>query len=88
MLRPTNSPGKMPESDSTLSLTRILGIRAEAFAAVRHHTAMILNIATGIESVDVAVQTNADSRSIDEQQQLVDAARRLAALVNGCGGQL
>ena len=64
-----------------LSLESILRVRGEAFATIRLHSANVAMIATHVEALDVALQTNADSRSIDDQQHLVDAARRLAALL-------
>ncbi len=67
------------------SLESTVQLRAEAFAHIRHHNAMVLNIATGIESLDTAIQQSIAERSIDESQALVDAARRLAALLKGEG---
>ena len=78
MLRTTDSTGKTP--DNSLSLTAILNIRAEAFAHVRHHSAMVLSITNGIEQLDAARFANCE-RSVDEMQALVTAARRLAALL-------
>ncbi len=70
-------------NDNVLSLDRILSLRGEAFATIRRDSAHVAMIATHVEALDVALQTNADSRSIDEQQHLVDAARRLATLLEG-----
>ena len=68
---------------NTLSLESIVRLRAEAFAHIRHHTAMILSIATGIESLDTALQQSIAERSIDESQSLVTTSCRLASLLNG-----
>lgn len=62
------------------SLESTVRLRAEAFAHVRHHNSMILNIATGIEQLDAALMS-ATERSIDDQQQLINAARRLVSLL-------
>ena len=67
---------------NALSLESILRIRGESFAAVRHHNAMVLTLATAIEQLDAALLW-ATERNIDEQQHLVDAARRLAGLLDG-----
>ena len=63
-----------------LSLESILRLRAEAFAHVRHHNAMILSLATGIETLDAALMSSTE-RNVDEMQSLVSAAGRLASLL-------
>ena len=78
MLRTTDSTGKTP--DKCLSLTAMLAIRAEAFAHVRHHSAMVLSITNGIEQLDAALLTHCE-RSVDEMHALITAARRLTALL-------
>ena len=65
---------------NTLSLESIVRIRAESFAAVRHHNAMVLSITTALEQLDAAL-LSATERNIDEHQHLVDAAARLATLL-------
>ena len=71
------------DSDNTLSLTKILALRGEGFATIRRDSAEIALLANHLELLDVALQSNADCRSIDEQQHLVDAARLVAGLLDG-----
>ena len=68
------------------SLASIVRLRAEAFAHVRHHNAMILSLATGIETLDAALMSSTE-RNVDELQSLVSAAGRLAALLRSEGQQ-
>ena len=84
MLRATDSTGKMPDSDNVLSLDRILSLRGEAFARIRMHAAEVATIGNAVESLDTALQVMQADRSSDEMQALVTAARRLAALIDGC----
>lgn len=69
--------------DNTLSLTKILALRGEAHAEIRHHAAEIVSLSSAITDVDVALVLNLAERSIDEQQALVTAARRLSTLIDG-----
>lgn len=73
--------------DNSLSLDRILRLRAEGFAHVRHHNAMILSLATAIETLDAALMS-ATERNVDELQSLVSAAGKLAALIDGSAGEI
>ncbi len=66
------------------NLAKIIELRSEAFAHVRHHNAMILSIATGIEQLDAGLLA-ASQRNLDEWQSLVTATANLAALL-GSGG--
>ena len=66
------------------SLESTVRLRAEGFAHVRHHNAMVLSIATAIEQLDAALLSAAE-RNIDEQAALVTAARRLSTLLNSEG---
>ena len=68
---------------NTLSLESISRLRSEAHASVRHHAAEILSLTSAIGDVDAALRLTIAERSIDESQALVDAARRLAALLDG-----
>ena len=63
------------------SLESISRLRGEAHATIRHHAAEIVSLSTAITDVDTAIQLTIAERSIDEQQSLVDAARRLASLL-------
>ena len=67
--------------DSRFSLENIFQLRAEAFAAIRQHAAAIDSLAASLGDLDTAMQRSIDERSIDEQQELLTAARRLAALL-------
>ena len=75
--------GTTPTPDNALSLDRISRLRSEAHASVRHHAAEILSLTSAIGDVDAALRLTIDSRSIDESQALVDAARRLSTLIEG-----
>ena len=68
--------------DNGFSLESILRLRAEAFAHVRHHNAMILSLATAIETLDAALMS-ATERNVDEMQSLVSAAGMLSTLLDG-----
>ena len=65
------------------SLDSILRLRSEAHASIRHHAAEIVSLSSAISDVDAALMLTIAERSIDEQQHLVDAARRLASLLDG-----
>ena len=64
-----------------LSLESISSLRFEAHATIRHHAAEIVSISSAISDVDAALRLAIAERSIDESQHLVDAARRLASLL-------
>ena len=68
---------------NTLSLESISRLRSEAHATIRHHAAEIVSLSAGLSDVDAAIQLTIAERSVDESQALVDAARRLASLLNG-----
>lgn len=74
---------KTLDSDNSLSLTRILAMRGEGHAEIRHLSAEIISLSSAITDVDVALVLNLAERSIDEQQALIAAARRLASLIDG-----
>ena len=72
---------------TTLSLTKILAIRGEAFAAIKYHSATLVLIGDAIEQLDSALVANASGRGADQQRAVVTAARSLSALLNsGIGG--
>ena len=75
--------GTTPTPDNALSLDRISRLRSEAHAAIRHHAAEIISISSAITDIDAALMLSIAERSIDESQALVDAARRLSALLYG-----
>jgi len=70
-------------NSNTLSLESISSLRSEAHATIRHHAAEIVSLSSAITDVDAAIQLTIAERSVDESQALVDAARRLASLLNG-----
>ena len=69
----------------TFSLTDIAELRSRAFGAIRSMSASIAMTASHIEALDIAIQTHLSVRDISDAQGLVDAARRLAGLLNGEG---
>ena len=69
-------------NSNTLSLESISNLRSEAHAAIRIHAAEIVSLSAGISDVDAAIQLTIAERSVDESQALVDAARRLSALLS------
>ena len=81
MLRTTDSTGKRP--DNALSLDRISRLRSEAHATIRHHAAEIVSLSSAITDVDACLRLTIAERSIDESQALIDAERRLSALLYG-----
>ena len=70
-------------NSNTLSLESISRLRSEAHATIRHHAAEIVSLSSAITDVDASLRLTIAERSIDESQHLVDAARRLASLLNG-----
>lgn len=70
---------------TTLSIEKILAVRSEAFATIRHHSAKIQSLANGVESLDLALQSSIAVRGIDAQGELLAAARNLAGLLNDRG---
>ena len=70
-------------NDNTLSLESISRLKSEAHATIRHHAAEIVSLSSAVSDVDAALRLAIAERSIDEAQHLVDAARRLAGLIEG-----
>ena len=68
---------------SHLSLEETFKLRAAASAAIRSHTEAANLIGHASANFDVALQMSIDERNIDCQQNLVDAARLLAAVLEG-----
>ncbi len=79
--------GTTPTLDNSLSLARIIALRGEAHAEIRHHADEIVSLSSAISDVDAAIQLTIAERSVDESQALVDAARRLATLLDGSAVQ-
>ena len=78
----TNEPtGKTPQDN--LDLAKIMRLVGEGHATIRHHGAEIINLSSAITDIDAAMRLTIAERSIDEQQSLVVAARRLAVLLDG-----
>lgn len=77
---------KSQPASRNLEFGSITRLRAEAFAAVRHHTAMILSLTSAIEALDAAMLLATD-RNVDELQSLVTATCRLAGLLGGSAVQ-
>ena len=75
--------GTTLDQDNTLSLDRISQMRSAAHASIRHHAAEIALLASALENLDAAIRMAIVARSIDEDQCLVDSARRLAKLLDG-----
>ena len=82
MLRTTDSPGNVPESDNRLSLAQINRLRHQAHGSIHAAADRINLLASAVEEVDAAWQL-ATERNPDEMQALVNAACRLALLL-GC----
>lgn len=61
-----------PTLNNSFSLEAVTRLRAEGFAHVGHHNAMVLSLATGIEALDAALRLTIAERSVDESQALVD----------------
>ena len=60
------------------SLAEVFQLRGKALAAIRLHAAAVDAIAAALIELDVAAALSIDQRSIDEQQDLIVAARRLS----------
>ena len=69
------------------SLEAISKMKGEAHAEIRHHAAEIIALSDAVSDLDAALRLTIAERSIDESQGLVDAARRLSALLGGEGVQ-
>ena len=67
---------------NSFSLAAIADLRSEAFSAIRQHAAAIDALAAALGDLDFAMQLSIAQRSIDQQQSLLDAARRLASLLD------
>jgi len=66
-----------------LSLENVFQLRGKAFAEISEHAFAIDALAAGIAELDAALQTAIEERNIDDQQQLVTAARHLARFMDG-----
>ncbi len=70
-------------AQDNLDLAAIMRQQCEAHASIRHHAAGIIALSMAIGDVDAALRISIAERSIDEQQNLLSAARRLALLLSG-----
>ena len=70
-------------NDTRLSLAEVFQLREKAFAASAEHAAVIDALAAALGDLDAAMQTAIAVRCIDDAQNLIDAARRLAAILSG-----
>ena len=64
-------------------LEEISRLRSAAHATIRTKSTEIEQLASGLEALDAALRMAIVARSIDENQSLVSAARRLATLLDG-----
>jgi len=69
--------------DNRLSLENVFKLRSKAFSEISEHAFAIDALAAGIAELDAALQTAIEERNIDDQQQLVTAARHLARFMDG-----
>ena len=69
-------------NSNTLSLESISNLRSEAHAAIRIHAAEIVSLSSAVSDVDACLRLAIAERSIDEAQALIDAARRLSAMLD------
>ena len=67
---------------NSFSLTSIFYVRGKAFDSIRRHTAAVDAIASELEALDASMQMCITERSVDEQQDLITSARRLASLLD------
>lgn len=72
--------GTTPQSDN-LDLSEIATLRSTAHATIHAFATSIIGLADAVGDVDAALRMSIAERSIDEQQGLVAAARRLSALL-------
>ena len=68
-------------NDNRFSMAAVFRLRAEASAAIGKKSVEINELAAASGDVDFAMQLSIAERSIDDQQALLTAARRLAALL-------
>lgn len=69
--------------DNRFSLAEVVKLRCQAFDKIREHSAAIDRLAAALADLDTALTSCIDEKNIDELQRLVDAARRLAAILDG-----
>ena len=74
--------GTTPPPDNALSFTDIARLKSEAHATIRHHAAEIVSLSSAITDVDAALRLAIAERSIDDAHALIDAARRLSAMLD------
>lgn len=66
---------------STFSFEQIIRLRGETSAAIKTHLASALSLTGGLEELDSRLQISLAIRGHDEQQTLISAVQRLAALL-------
>ena len=59
-------------------------LKSETHATIRRHAAEISQLSAALEQLDVAMRMTTVERWADEGRTLIAAARRLAALIEGC----
>lgn len=80
MLRTARTADK-PDDQTSLDLASIMMIRGRAFGEVRRRADEITRIADCVEGLDAAIQQMMADRSVDDQQAVVSATRRLVGLI-------
>ena len=65
------------------SLENVFQLRAKASAKIREHSDAIHDIAEACEQLDYVIQNCTSEQSVDNQQDVLTAARRLATLIAG-----
>ena len=64
------------------SLETVFQLRAQAFVKILEHADIIHDIAEACEKLDCAIQNALSEQNIDNQQDVIEDARRLAALLD------
>ena len=68
-------------NDNGFSLESISQLRTTAFFGIRSRSAQIAMIAKSLEGLDLVLAQAVATGSVDDRQQLIDAARRLTSLL-------
>ena len=69
--------------DTRFSLEKVFQLRGQASAKIREHADSIHDIAEACEQLDYVIQNCTSEQSVDNQQDVLTAARRLATLIAG-----
>ena len=67
--------------DNRFSMETVFKLRAKAFAKSREHADSLNDIAQACEKLDCSIQNATFEQNVDNQQDVLTAARRLAALL-------